>query len=405
MPADSAISTCECVTSRDHYAQNVTDELETTPDSNGRRMPRWVPRAVAVFWLGYLATFVGRFTFHRLSNLLILLLVSLFIALALEPAVNKLVERRMKRGSATALLIIALVVAVLGFLGAMGTVVTQQIADLLSNSEKYVNDTVKIINDTFNSQIDPAAVNEQISDPNGAVQKFIDAQQDNVFKVSVQALNVLFQGFTVLLFSFYLVADGPRLRRSICSRLRPERQRVVLDAWELAITKTGGFLYSRALLAVVSAFFHWIALQAIGAPAPIAMALWVGLVSQFLPVIGTYLAGVLPVLLAFIESPIKALAVIGFILVYQQIENYLLSPRITARTLELHPALAFGGALAGGAVLGPIGAILALPAVAMAQALISAWGVRHDVIDDPLTSLQAKKVRRKKTGGGWKDPS
>lgn len=383
----------------------MTEEQETTPDSNGPRMPRWVPRAVAVFWLGYLATFVGRFTFHRLSNLLILLLVSLFIALALEPAVNKLVDRRMKRGSATALLIIALVVACLGFLAAMGTVVTQQVADLLSNSEKYVNDTVKIINDTFNSHIDPAAVNERISDPNGAVQKFIDAQQDNVFKVSVQALNMLFQGFTVLLFSFYLVADGPRLRRSICSRLRPERQRAVLDAWELAITKTGGFLYSRAMLAVVSAFFHWIALQAIGAPAPIAMALWVGLVSQFLPVIGTYLAGVLPVLLAFIESPIKALAVIGFILVYQQIENYLLSPRITARTLELHPALAFGGALAGGAVLGPIGAILALPAVAMAQALISAWGVRHDVIDDPLTSLQVKKVRRKKTGGGWKDPS
>lgn len=368
-------------------------------------MPRWVPRAVVVFWLGYLATFVGRFTFHRLSNLLILLLVGLFIALALEPAVNKLVLRNFKRGSATALLIVGVVVAVLVFIGAMGTVVTQQIADLLSNSEKYVNDTVKIINDTFNAQIDPAAVNEQISDPNGPVQRFIDAQQDNVLRVSVQALGFIFQGFTVLLFSFYLVADGPRLRRSICSRLRPERQRAVLDAWELAITKTGGFLYSRALLAIVSAFFHWIALQAIGAPAPIAMALWVGLVSQFLPVIGTYLAGVLPVLLTFIESPVKALAVVGFILVYQQIENYLLAPRITARTLELHPALAFGGALAGGAVLGPIGAILALPAVAMAQALISASGVRHEVIEDPLTKLQEKKPRGRKNAGGWKDPS
>ena len=86
-------------------------------------------------------------------------------------------------------------------------------------------------------------------------------------------------------------------------------------------------------------------------------------------------------------------------------ENYFLSPRITARTLELHPALAFGGALAGGAVLGPIGAILALPAVAMAQALISSWGVRHEVIEDPLTELPVKKVRVKKNGGGWKDPS
>jgi predicted PurR-regulated permease PerM len=126
-----------------------------------------------------------------------------------------------------------------------------------------------------------------------------------------------------------------------------------------------------------------------------------------LPVIGTYLAGVLPVLLAFIESPVDALIVIGFILVYQQLENYFFAPRITARTLELHPALAFGGALAGAAVLGPIGAILALPAVAMGQALISAWGIRHDVIEDPLTFVPPKKEaplkRRRKSA--WEDPS
>lgn len=370
-------------------------------------MPRWVPRAIAVFWLAFLATFVLRYTFHRLSNFLILLLVSLFIALALEPAVNKLVSRGWKRGTATAGILVSLVVVILSFFAAMGTVVGQQVADLLSNSETYVNDTVKILNDTFNTNIDPRSVNEQINNPDGAVQQFINSQQSNVFNVSVQAVAVLFQAFSVLLFAFYLVADGPRLRRSVCSRLAPSQQRAVLDAWELAITKTGGYLYSRALLALIAGFFHWIAFQAIGTPAPIALALWVGLVSQFLPVIGTYLAGVLPVLLAFIESPVDALVVIGFILVYQQVENYFFAPRITARTLELHPALAFGGALAGAAVLGPVGAILALPAVAMGQALISAWGVRHEVIEDPLTFVSPKKAvqLRRSRKSVWEDPS
>mgnify|MGYP006269207621 CR=1 FL=1 len=358
-----------------------------------------------MFWAGYLGMVVSRYTFHRLSSLLILLLVSLFIALALEPAVNRLVVRGWRRGSATLLFLLLVLGASLGFVAAMGTVVGQQIADVLSNSEKYVNDTVRIINDTFHTHIDPASVNARIADPNGPVQEFIRGQRDNVFQLSVAALGYLFQGFTVLLFSFYMVADGPRLRRSICSRLRPDRQRKVLDAWELAITKTGGYLYSRVLLALVSAFFHWIALQAIGSPAPIAMALWVGLVSQFLPVIGTYLAGVLPVLLTFVDSPPKALAVIAFILVYQQIENYLIAPKVTQRTLELHPALAFGGALAGGAVLGPVGAILALPAVAMAQALTSSWGVRHEVIDDPLTHVHPKPQRRRRGGGAWQEPT
>jgi predicted PurR-regulated permease PerM len=384
-----------------HLLANTTilyvSDVQSTPVDASGKMPKWVIKAIALFWLGFLATFLVRNTVQKLSSIALLLLVATFITLALEPAVNRLSARGMKRGSATALLLVSLVVATLGFVAAMGTIVAQQVADLLANSEQYVNDTVKIINDIGNSHIDPAEVNASISDPNGPVQKFILGQRDNAFKVSVQAVGALFQGFSVLLFAFYLVADGPRLRRVICSRLRPERQRGVLDAWELAITKTGGFLYSRALLAVLSAFFHWILLQSVGAPAPIAMALWVGLISQFLPVIGTYLAGVLPVLLTFIESPTKALIILVFILVYQQVENYLFSPRITARTLELHPALAFGGALAGAAVLGPIGALLALPAVAMGQALISAWGVRHDVIDDPLTHIAPTKVRVKKT--------
>jgi predicted PurR-regulated permease PerM len=123
---------------------------------------------------------------------------------------------------------------------------------------------------------------------------------------------------------------------------------------------------------------------------------WVGLVSQFLPVIGTYLAGILPVLLTFIESPLKALIVVGFIVVYQQVENYLFAPRITARTLELHPALAFGAALAGAAVMGPVGAILALPAAAMAQALVSSSGTRHTVIDNPLIKGADPKIRKER---------
>jgi predicted PurR-regulated permease PerM len=384
-----------------HLLANTTilyvSDVQSTPVDASGKMPKWVIKAIALFWLGFLATFLVRNTVQKLSSIALLLLVATFITLALEPAVNRLSNRGMKRGSATGLMLVSLVVATLGFVAAMGTIVAQQVADLLANSEQYVNDTVKIINDIGNTHIDPAEVNASISDPDGPVQKFILSQRDNAFKVSVQAVGALFQGFSVLLFAFYFVADGPRLRRVICSRLKPERQRGVLDAWELAITKTGGFLYSRALLAVLSAFFHWILLQSVGAPAPIAMALWVGLISQFLPVIGTYLAGVLPVLLTFIESPTKALIILVFILVYQQVENYLFSPRITARTLELHPALAFGGALAGAAVLGPIGALLALPAVAMGQALISAWGVRHDVIDDPLTHIAPTKVRVKKT--------
>ena len=374
---------------------STVGEMSNTSD---RAMPKWVPKAVVVFWLGFLGALVVRELFHQLSSFLLLLLVSLFLALAIEPGVNRLAKRGWRRGSATLLILMAIIVFAGAFLGAVGTLVGNQVADVLTNSETYVNDTVKFINDTFNANVDPAEVNASISDPTGPVQRFIDNQQRKVVSLSASALGVLLQLLSITLFTFYLVADGPRLRRVICARLPEERQRLVLKTWDLAIDKTGGYLYSRALLALVSAFFHWIAFQAIGTPAPIAMALWVGIVSQFLPVVGTYLAGVLPLLLTFLESPINAAFVLAFILIYQQLENYLISPRITARTMHVHAAVAFASAIVGGAILGPIGAVLALPAAAMMQSLLSSWGQRHEVVDDELVKFtpRVKRERRKK---------
>jgi len=362
-------------------------------------MPKWVPRAIVLFWMMFLAALVARELFHQLSSFLLLVLVSIFLAFAIEPGVNRLAKRGWRRGSGTLLIIFGVIAFIGGFLGAVGTLVGSQLADVLKNSEMYVNDTVDFVNNTFNANIDPAEVNASIADPKGPVQKFIKNQQGKVISLSVNALGASLQLLTIVLFTFYFVADGPRLRRVICSRLPEAKQRAVLRTWDLAIAKTGGYLYSRALLALVSAFFHWIAFQAIGTPAPIAMALWVGIVSQFLPVVGTYLAGVLPLLLTFFDSPFKALLVVAFVLVYQQLENYLISPRITARTLHVHAAVAFGSAIVGGAILGPVGAVLALPAAAMAQALIGSWGPRHDVIDDDLVRMpaaRAKRVSRKK---------
>ena len=369
--------------------------------TESRRVPRWVVPAVAVFWAGFLTTFVVRFFWGRLSGLFLLIAISVFLALALEPGVNRLARRGWRRGSATALLLFGTMLAFLVFIVAIGTLVFSQVADLLENSETYITDTVNTINDTFGTHLDAEEVIADFNDPNGPVQKFIRDQQDEVIGLSVTALGVMLKILTVLLFTFYLVADGPKMRRAICSRLTPARQERVLAIWELAGNKTGGYLYSRALLALISALFHWIVFQSVGTAAPVALAVWVGVVSQFLPVVGTYLAGALPVLITFLDSPFKAAIVLIAIVVYQQIENYLFSPRITARTMEVHPALAFGAALGGIALFGAIGAILALPGAAMAQAIISESGDRHQVIKSDLTEVRhhrvwkrAKKLRR-----------
>jgi len=377
------------------YARHMSD-TPPAPEQNSNNMPRWIWKAVIVFWLGFLGTFFIRYAYDKLFSLLLLLLVALFLSLAIEPGVKRLIGRGWRRGRATGVILLALIAGVIFFIAAIGTLVATQAADLLQNSDRYVTRTVNFLNDTFGANIDPQEVNDSIQDPDGPVQEFIRGQQGEALKLSVTALGILLQAFSVMLFTYYLVSDGPRMRRSICSRLEPKRQQVVLETWELAIDKTGGYLYSRALLAGFSAFIHWVAFQSIGTAAPVALAIWVGLISQLIPVIGTYVAGVLPILVTFIDSPVKALAVVLVIILYQQLENFLISPRITARTMEIHPAISFGSAIAGGALLGPVGAILGLPVAAMAVALASAYGERHDLIENELIAEHARPEKKRR---------
>ncbi|MEY4175103.1 MAG: hypothetical protein RI900_2268 [Actinomycetota bacterium] len=380
----------------------MLDPAEPNPRS---AMPRWVWKAIAAFWVGYLVAIRADSFVANLYGLLLLLLVSMFLALAIEPGVNRLEQRGWRRGSATGLILVGVLVAFAVFLGAIGALVGQQIADLLGDSETYVTRLVDFLNGTFGTHFDPTQVIDAIKDENGAVQRFIRGQRGRVFDLSVTALGVVVQALSVALFTFYLVADAPRLRRAICSHLSPERQRRFLDTWQLAIDKTGGYLYSRALLAGLSAFSHWVVLQALGTKAPVALALWVGVVSQFLPVVGTYLAAALPLVVALIDSPTKAVVLLVFVLIYQQVENYLLLPRITARTMDLHPAIAFGAAIAGGAVLGPVGALLAIPVAAMLQAMLGDALSGHEVVDHSLLEVRVRKSKAERRAARRQHPT
>src|SRR5215207_5727386 len=194
----------------------TTEEVLVEERADDRRLPRWVVPAVAVFWLGFLGAIAARFFWSRLSGLFVLLAISVFLALAVEPGVNRLARRGWRRGTATALILFGVVLTLCVFVAAIGTLVFSQVADLLDNSETYITDTVNTINDTFGTNLDAQEVIADFNDPDGAVQEFIREQRDEVIDLSVAALGVLLGALSVLLFTFYLVADGPKMRRALC---------------------------------------------------------------------------------------------------------------------------------------------------------------------------------------------
>ncbi|MFF6988286.1 AI-2E family transporter [Streptomyces sp. NPDC010273] len=360
-------------------------------------MPRWLPRAM-VLALALVAVFqLGSWAFHQLIGLLINILIAFFLALAIEPAVSRMAAFGMRRGLATFLVFLGLLIVCAGFVTLLGSMLAGQIIKMIEDFPDYLDSVINWVNGHFHTDLRRVDIQEGLLHSDW-LRKYVQNSATGVLDVSTQVLGGLFQLLTIGLFSFYFAADGPRLRRALCSVLPPARQVEVLRAWEIAVDKTGGYIYSRGLMALVSGVAHYILLQALGIPYAPVLAVWVGLVSQFIPTIGTYLAGALPMLIAFTVNPWYALWVLIFVVVYQQFENYMLQPKLTAKTVDIHPAVAFGSVIAGTALLGAVGALISIPAVATLQAFLGAYVKRYDVTDDPR--VQGHRTTRGAAGPG-----
>ncbi|MER5872472.1 AI-2E family transporter [Streptomyces sp. NPDC002044] len=356
----------------------------------GERMPRWLPRAV-VLVLALVACFqLGSWAFHQLMGLLVNILIAFFLALAIEPAVARMAARGMRRGFATFLVFLAVFVFAAGFLTLLGSMLAGQIVAMVEGFPNYLDSVIDSINATFHTNLSRLDIQDSMLHSDW-LQKYVQNSASGVLDVSATVLGGLFKLLTIGLFSFYFAADGPRLRRALCSVLPPAKQAEVLRAWEIAVAKTGGYLYSRGLMALISGVAHYILLAVLGVPYAPALAVWVGLVSQFIPTIGTYLAGALPMLIAFTVNPWYALYVLGFVVVYQQFENYVLQPKLTSKTVDIHPAVAFGSVIAGTALLGAVGALIAIPAVATLQAFLGAYVKRYALTEDAHASTAASR--------------
>ncbi|MGW0763785.1 AI-2E family transporter [Streptomyces sp. NPDC002814] len=359
------------------------------------RMPRWLPRALVLALALVAVSQLAGWAFHQLLGLLINLLIAFFLALAIEPPVSWMASRGMRRGLAAFLVFLSLVIVSAGFVTLLGSMLAEQIIRIVEDFPVYLDSVINWINTHFDTDLKRVDVQEGLLRSDW-LRSYVQNSATGVLDVSTQVLGGLFQLLTIALFSCYFAADGPRLRRALCSVLPPAKQAEVLRAWEIAVNKTGGYIYSRGLMALISGIAHYILLQALEVPNAPVLAVWVGLVSQFIPTIGTYLAGALPMLIAFTVDPSYALWVLVFVVIYQQFENYMLQPKLTAKTVDIHPAVAFGSVIAGTALLGTVGALIAIPAVATLQAFLGAYVKRYDVTDDPR--VEGRRSRGSGTG-------
>jgi predicted PurR-regulated permease PerM len=340
-------------------------------------------RRVAIAVIGVVLFIqVFEWLFFGVRHLLFLILLAWLFAIAMEPAVAWIARRGLRRGAAAGIVMLSLFVAIVAFAAVFGTIFIDQVVSFVRALPNTVEVIIDWVNRTFSTDFDASQITDLLQITPERVAEWASTIGLGLFGFFTSLVGVVFDGFTVLLFAFYFSADGPRLRRTVASWLPAESQRVVNQVWEIAIEKTGGYVVSRLVLALLSAFFTSAFLFIIDVPYWLPLGIWTGVVSQFIPTLGTYLGGALPALIGFSSSTWDGILVIIFVIVYQQVENYLFSPRISNRTMNIHPAVAFGAVIVGGALGGAMGAIIAIPIVASIQAIVETYGRRYELIPE-----------------------
>ncbi|MDZ4250149.1 MAG: AI-2E family transporter, partial [Candidatus Nanopelagicales bacterium] len=249
---------------------------------------------------------------------------------------------------------------------------------------RLIDRVIEWANQQFSLDLDLDTILEQVNLTPDQIADIASQVGGGVLGLLSSVLGSIFSLFTLGLLTFYLSADGPRLRRWVAQLFPARVQGIVANAWDLTAEKTGSYVAARVVLAAINSGTSAIVFALIGMPYWLALGLWTGIVAQFVPTIGTYISIVLPVIVGLLSgSPWIGIAALVWALVYQQVENLTFEPRISARAVDVHPAVAFASVLMGAALFGVAGALLAVPVTAMLLAMLEIYVNKYELLPAP----------------------
>ena len=374
------------------------EAVDTAPAPSGRLgdRPFW-HRTWLVVGVLVLALFVA-FVVWRGASTIYYVVMAWFLALAMEPAVAKLATR-MKRGLATGIVMILAGLALLGFVAAFGALFVNQLIEFATAIPGMAADALEWVNRvtgsnfTFENLLDEVGIS--------TADLAVYAQEAALYLVGivVGVLSSAFGIFVLLFFVFYVSAGMPQLRGWLARRMKPELQVPFLAAWDLTKIKVGGYIAARIVLASINSACSAVVFALIGLPYWLPLALWTGLVAQFVPNIGTYISIALPVLVGLTSGePALGIYVLIWGIAYQQVENLTIEPRISARAVDLHPAVSFGSALLGAQLFGLSGALLGVPVAATVMAMLEIYKRRYELTEATESRVAALVAPRSERG-------
>jgi len=296
----------------------------------------------------------------QLSSVLTLLAISLFLALGLDPVVQAVQARGLKRGPSVVIVFLTVIALFVGIIALLLPPIIKEAVELANNAPDLVGKLQR--NDQLNKLDDQYHFIAQIQDQ--LHQKdFWTSVFGGVFGAGKAVASGLFSALTVLVLTLYLTASLPTAKASVYRMVpRTRRQRVTFLSEEIS-KRVGGYFLGQVGVATLNAVCSYIMMKIVGVPYSAVLAVTVGLFG-LIPMVGATIGAIIVVIVAFFDSTRSAVIVAIYYIVYQQVENYVIAPRIMSRTVAVPGAITVVAALAGGTLLGVLGALMAIPVAA-----------------------------------------
>jgi predicted PurR-regulated permease PerM len=312
------------------------------------------------------------------------IVIALFIAVSLDPLVRWMIARRIKRGHAVAIISVAVLAIVIALLWAVTPSLIHQANALITDFPGYVgrlrdrSPGLRALEDRLNAR--------------ATVDAWVQAMPSRVAGDAVDFATRFFGAvlsmLLVVVLTIYLMLDLPRLRRGLVRLFpKPHRPRVT-EVTNLVIDKVGAYMIGNLLISAIAGGTAFVALTAVRVPFALPLALVVA-ITDMIPLIGATLGAAVCLIVSAATAPLwPATVLVGaFFLVYQQIENYVIAPRVVRNSVDISSIAVLLAALVGASVLGVVGAVMAIPVAASIKVVLSDRLRARDEAADEATPL------------------
>jgi predicted PurR-regulated permease PerM len=341
---------------------------------------------------------LGLLLLWRIQEVLLLLLLAVLLATAIAPLVERLRRGPFSRGWGVLIVYSAIVLSIgipsylaLPDLLGQSTTFFEQLPGRLEALRSYARQAPAPVQTAADTAIEQGATAAARPPP---------AQADQLLQAGLAAAHTVFDVIMVFVLAFYWLVERPRLKRVILAVVPSPRARAVNEVWLEIEDKLGGWVRGELLLMLAIGVMSGLGYWALGLPNPLLLAVLAGLF-EIVPMIGPILSSAPAILVALAVDPLKALLLVAYALLIQQIENNVLLPRILGHAVGISPLVVLVGILVGAALYGLPGAFLAVP-VAGGLQVVLAHLVRAEDAEQAAVHRQAAQAAdgRARAGGG-----